>query len=79
MLWPVVSAEHIIFFGGVGGGGGQLLSEHTCLLNTETYLVVMEQDRTDKHSVFWAKPVWLCGLDGVTRVFPVSLHPKAFC
>lgn len=42
------------------------------------WLVVLEQDGLDKHSAFWAKPVWLCGLGGVTRVFPVSLHPKAF-
>lgn len=41
-----------------------------------TSLVGMEQDGPDKHSAFWVKPVWLCGLAGVTHVFPVSLHPK---
>lgn len=41
-------------------------------------LVGMEQDGSDKRSAIWAKPVWLCGLAGVTHVFPVSLHHKAF-
>jgi len=35
------------------------------------------EDGPDKHSgVYGAEPVWQRGLAGVTRVFPVSLHPK---
>lgn len=45
---------------------------------TLTSLVGTERDGPDKRSAFWVKPVWLCGLAGVTHVFPVSLHPKAY-
>lgn len=64
---------------------GRLLSEHTCLSFpgfTQKRLRLLSPARSERwglikrSAAFWVKPVWLCGLAGVTRVFPVSLHPE---
>lgn len=73
----VVSTEHIICGPAAKWTHLPVVTKfHTKMALTS--LVNMKQDGPDKHLAFWAKPVWLCGLAGVTHVFPVLLHLKAF-
>lgn len=75
-LRPVGSTEHVICGPAAKWTHLPLVTKfHTKM--AATLLVGMEQDGPDKCSAFWTKPVWLWGLAGVTRVFPVSLHLKA--